>query len=329
MDKLRVASAQMEHRDGDKDYNLSVVEELTRRAAREGARAVCFPECCLSSYMHLESLDREGLRALAEEAPGGRLVASLSKLAAAEKIHVLAGFLEIDRTAGGERFYNTYVAVSPIGEVVRYRKLHPFVNPALSAGNEYVVWDLEGWKAGVLICYDCNLWENWRMLGLAGVQLVFAPHQTGGFDIPCAGMGKIDPALWRNRQSDPEALRREFLGPKGRQWLLKWLPGRAYDNGCYVAFANGVGMDGPREVRPGGAMLIDPHGIVLAESWALGDDLVLAELDPRELELNLGRSHAAARRPELYGPLSEESGQTDTRLERNQIRRKLGVQLQG
>jgi len=323
MEKLRVAAVQFEHKPGDKVYNLGRIEYFTAKAAAEGARVVSFPECCISSYMHLAGLSREELVELAEKVPDGEALRLLKKWAAGHKIHILAGLLEID----GGSLYNTYVAVSPAGTVVRYRKLHPFVNPHLEPGSEYMVWEIEGWRVGCLICYDCNIFENWRILELRGAQLVFCPHQTGGFDIPCAGMGKIPTELWHNRSTDPEPIRREITGPKGRQWLLKWLPSRAYDTGCYVVFANGVGIDGD-EVRTGNSMIIDPHGIVLVETSVPDDDMVLADLDPAELELNLGRSHTAARRPELYHPLVEGAhGKADTRQERNSLRRKLGVKI--
>jgi predicted amidohydrolase len=328
MDKLRVAAVQIEHRGGDKAYNLGRVEYFTRKAAAEGAAVVSFPECCVTSYMYFEKLDYDSLCALAESVPDGEAVKFMRKLAASEKITVMAGMLELDRTEGG-RLYNTYVSVAPDGSVMRYRKLHSFESKHINSGSEYLDWQVDGWHAGCLICYDCNLFENWRVLELRGVQVMFCPHQTGGFDIPCAGMGVIPTGLWNNRKRDPEPIRREFLGPKGREWLLKWLPSRAYDTGAYVVFSNGVGIDGD-EVRVGGAMIINPHGIVLTETFALGDDMVVADLDPQELELNLGRSHTRARRPGLYGPLvegAEEEG--GTREIRNQIRKQLGVDLGG
>lgn len=329
MEKLRVASVQIEHANGDKAHNLAKIEDFTKRAAGEGADAVAFPECCISSYMHLAGLDYNGLTALAEEVPGGSATETLKRLASSYGITVLAGLLEIDRT-DEVRFYNTYVAAGPDGSVARYRKLHPFVNPHLSAGSEYVSFEIKGWKAGVLICYDSNLWENWRIYELKGVQLMFLPHQTGGFDIPCAGMGKIAPELWLNRDKNPAAIRGEILGRKGREWLMKWLPSRAYDSGMYTVFSNGCGIDGYDEVRSGGAVILDCHGIVMRESFALHDDMVVADLDPGELELSLGRSHTTARRPELYGPIADISaGSAGTREMRNKFRKKLGVNLQG
>ena len=154
----------------------------------------------------------------------------------------------------------------------------------------------------ILICYDNNQPENGRVLTTHGVQVLPAPHQTGGFPIRYAGMGMIERRLWDRRAASPGALRREFQGPKGREWLMRWLPSRPYDNGCYVVFSNGVGPDGD-QVRTGNAMILDPHGRVMAESRVLGDDIVVADLEPTPLQHNLGWSHLQTRRPELYLPL--------------------------
>ena len=71
---------------------------------------------------------------------------------------MLAGLVE----RKGGKLYNTYVCVTGKGMVARFRKLHPFVSKLLSPGNEYAVFDLYGWKCGILICYDNNIIENVR-----------------------------------------------------------------------------------------------------------------------------------------------------------------------
>jgi predicted amidohydrolase len=96
----------------------------------------------------------------------------------------------------------------------------------------------------------------------------------------------------------------EFRGPKGRGWLMHWLPARAFENGIYAVFTNPIGMDGDT-VKPGNAMILDPFGEVLVESCELGDDVVVGLLTPDKLELAGGRRYIRARRPELYGMLSE------------------------
>ena len=117
-------------------------------------------------------------------------------------------------------------------------------------------------------------------------------------------MGPVDVELWERRNEDPEALRQEFAGPKGRAWLLRWLPARAHDNGMYILFSNGVGRDDD-EVRTGNAMIIDPYGEIIVESTAIEDDMVVADLDAGILESSSGRRWLHARRPELYGQITE------------------------
>ena len=175
-----------------------------------------------------------------------------------------------------------------------------------SSGNSYTVFDTpEGSRLGILICWDNNLVENVRATALAGAEILLAPHQTGGCNSRSPdAMGLIDPALWHNRHNDPTALRAEYLGPKGREWLLRWLPARAHDNGLFLVFANGVGLDDD-EVRTGTSMILDPYGKILAESDALERDLVVADLDPNRIAMSTGRRWLRGRRPELYGPLTE------------------------
>jgi len=126
-------------------------------------------------------------------------------------------------------------------------------------------------------------------------------------------LGKIDLRLWEERESDPEALRREFQSVKGAGWLKRWLPARAHDNGMFVLFSNGVGRDDD-EVRTGNAMIIDCFGEVLAESKEICDDLIISDLDTGLLSHATGRNWIKGRRPELYGEITKErSGRMDVR----------------
>jgi predicted amidohydrolase len=296
-----VAAAQFEHRNNDKAYNLSRVKELTRRAVDQGAEIVSFHECCLSGYTFLQHLDRPGLAGVAEPVPDGPLIRALCAIARELGAVIMAGLLETD---GAGRFFNCYVSVGPDGFITKFRKLHTFINPALTPGDSYNVIDLLGIKAGFLICYDNNLPENVRITTMLGAEVIFMPHVTGCLPSPMPGRGTVDRALWENRQRDPARLRQEFQGPKGRGWLMRWLPTRAWENGVYAIFSNAVGLDDDT-IKPGLAMIFDPFGEVLVESQALGDDVVVALLTPEKLELSSGRRYLRARRPELYGKLVE------------------------
>ncbi len=62
------------------------------------------------------------------------------------------------------------------------------------------------------------------------------------------------------------------------------------------------------EIRTGNAMILDPYGRIITETTEADDDMVVAELDYELLEHSTGREWIAARRPELYGPLTMKTG---------------------
>jgi predicted amidohydrolase len=298
---LRVATVQFEGRDNDKAWNLQRMGQLTRTAVERGAQIVSFHEICIPGYTWLQSLDLAQMQQVGEPVPDGPSVRALTKIAAEYKTVVMAGLVERDEQG---RVYNCYVTVGPEGYLTKYRKLHTFINPHLTPGDRYNVIDLLGWKVGFLICYDNNLVENVRMTAMLGAQVIIAPHVTACLPSPLPGRGTVDRQLWDNRHRDPQRLRLEFQGPKGRAWLMKWLPTRAYENGVYYVFSNPVGWDYDT-VKPGLAMIIDPYGDVIAESHALEDDVVVALLTPEKLLNTPGERYRKARRPELYGKLVE------------------------
>ncbi len=300
MNAIHIAAAQFENKDNDKAHNLLRIQELTRRAADEGAQIVSFHEVCIPAYSWMQPLSKKELAGAAEPVPDGPSVKELIRIAREYDTIVMAGLIEID---GGD-IYNTYVTVSGDGYVTKFRKIHPFVNEHLSAGKEYNVIELLGWKVGFLICYDNNLVENARITAMMGAQIIFAPHVTCCLPSNMPGRGVVDRELWENRHRDPVRLRQEFQGPKGRGWLMRWLPARAYENGVYYVFSNPIGWDYDT-VKPGLAMIIDPFGEIIVESHALEDDVVVGLVTPEKLENTSGSRYLKARRPELYGKLVE------------------------
>jgi predicted amidohydrolase len=299
MRDLRIGAAHFEARDRDKAYNLDRIEALTRRAVESGAELTCFHECCITGYTFLQTLGRAELFALAEEVPGGPSVRRLESIARTHGAAVAAGLIERD----GDRLHNTYAVVSPDGFVARFRKLHTFISPHLSPGGEYLDFELLDCRFGVLICYDNNLPENVRLTALRGAEVILMPHVTCGTDSPMPGRGRIDRAVWERRHRDPVRCRQEFLGPKGRGWLMRWLPARAYENGVYAVFTNAIGVDHDT-IKNGNALILDPYGEVLVESNALDDDVAVGLLTAEKLELAPGRRYLRARRPELYADLA-------------------------
>jgi hypothetical protein len=143
-----------------------------------------------------------------------------------------------------------------------------------------------------------------RITTLLGAEVIMMPHVTCCVPSAMPGRGTVDAALWENRHRDPVRLRMEFQGPKGRGWLLRWLPARAWENGIYAVFSNPIGRDDDT-IKPGLAMILDPFGEIMAESQALDDDVVVALLTSEKLAQAGGRNYLRARRPDLYGKLVE------------------------
>ena len=213
----------------------------------------------------------------------------------------MAGLLERD---DDDNVFNSYVTVDPSGFITKFHKIHSFVNQHLTPGSQFNVIELAGCKVGFLICYDNNLPENVRITAMMGAEIIFMPHVTACLPSVMPGRGVVDRELWDARQRDPVRLRKEFMGPKGREWLMRWLPTRAYENGVYAVFTNPIGWDYDT-VKPGLSMIIDPYGEILVESTALDDDVVVGLLTPEKIADSSGQRYLKARRPELYDKLVE------------------------
>lgn len=292
---MKIAVAQFEPKDGDKSYNLSVIENLTRKAKQQGADLISFHEMSITAYTFTKDLSLSDIIELAEEVPNGYSTKQLIQISDKFGIPILAGLVEKENG----KIYNTYLCVTEGKVIAKFRKLHPFISQFMTAGNEYVVFDLLGWKCGILICYDNNIIENVRATTLLGAELIFAPHVTGCTPSAMPGRGYVDDKYWQNKEVDPVSLRLEFDGPKGRSWLMRWLPARAYDNGVYYAFTNPIGYDG-EHLKNGNSMIIDPYGEIMSEIRSFEDDISIATITKDKIPLAGGFRYKNARRPELY-----------------------------
>jgi predicted amidohydrolase len=301
---IRASVVQFEPVPQDADANLRTVRRLAERAVADGAQLVIFPEMCLIGYWYLRRRSAEELRALSEPADGPH-IREAAALARELGVGIGVGFLE----RAGDQLFNSYALCLPDGAVHVHRKLHAFEHEAVSSGAGYTVFDTPwGVRMGILICWDNNLVENVRATALLGATVLIAPHQTGGTNSRSPhGMKPIPIEVWDRRESDPGAIEAAIRGSSGREWLMRWLPARAHDNGLFLLFSNGIGRDDD-EVRTGNSMILDPYGRIVGETWAAGEAIVTADLDLDLVPLSTGRRWIRGRRPELYGILTERTG---------------------
>lgn len=301
---LKVSTVQFQHRAGDKQFNLSRIAAFTDQAVVEGSQLVVFPEMCITGYWHVPKLDFAGLEQLAE-ALDGPSINYISNLAKEKEIAIGAGFVERDENGN---FYNSYAVCMPDGKIHCHRKLHAWEHKLFTSGDGYTVFDTPwGVKAGILICWDNNLVENARATALLGAEILISPHQAGGGQsVSPHGLKRIPVEKWERRHEDPHAIEEEFRGANGREWFMRWLPSRAHDNGMFLVFTNGVGRD-EDEVRTGNAMILDPYGRIIKETWVADDAIVSATLDLDLLDKCTGQRWLRGRRPELYGILTNQN----------------------
>jgi predicted amidohydrolase len=154
MNEIKVSTAQFEHKCGDKAYNLSVIESLAEKASVEGSRVIAFHECSVTGYTFAMKLSNEQFLNLAEFIPDGESTNKLVEIAKKYRITVLAGLFEKDRD---DKIFKAYICVDETGLIASHRKLHPFINPLVLQGDHYTVFTVDGWKCGILICYDNNV----------------------------------------------------------------------------------------------------------------------------------------------------------------------------
>jgi predicted amidohydrolase len=268
-----VAAVQLHAGSADPADNLRHAVAVCEEAACQGAQLLVLPELFTLQYTAFSGRD-PGLLGLAEPLDGPTTRA-FGRLAAERRVWVVVPLFE--RAVPGVAF-DSAVLIGPDGAVRGvYRKTHVALlaqEPSgqekfyFRAGNRFPVWDTEWGRLGILICYDRNFPEAWRLLVRQGAELIAVPITTDG------------------------------------RWLFRELAQvLCYLNGVYGVFANRVGVERERTFF-GGSLICGPRGEVLAEAGA--DEAVvraradLAAIAPVRAAMPFLRDL----RPELYGPLA-------------------------
>ncbi|VTR17112.1 (R)-stereoselective amidase [Serratia fonticola] len=272
---LRAASVQFQHRANDKNYNLGIMEDFIAQAPADNVQVLAFPEMCITGYWHVRHLADSEITALAEPIATSPSLARIRPLAERYRMAIGVGLIELGEDG---QLYNAYAVCLPDGQTHVHRKLHPFEHPLIAKGDSYTVFDTPwGVRMGILICWDNKPGRGTPVPLRCWVPIFCSPLTRPGGQISRSphGMKPIPLPLWQQRKENPAAIEEAFRGEIGRGWLLRWLPSRAHDNGLFILFSNGVGRDDD-EVRTGNAMLLDPYGRILSETWAAQDAMVTA-----------------------------------------------------
>ena len=240
--------------------NLQRLAQAAEQAALGGAHLLICPEMFLTGY----NIGASAVRQLAQPAHGD-CAQAVAEIARRHGLAVLYGYPELSDDGA---VFNAAQWINAAGErCLNYRKTHLYgtldkaqFSPApLSSA----LVELNGWRVGVLICYDVEFPENTRRLARAGADLIA---------VPTANMAEFD-----------------FVS-------TAVIPVRAYENQTYVAYANYVGHEA--DIHYGGLSTVAaPDGAVLAQAGRDATLVFATLLAPRLAAARLKCTHLADATP--------------------------------
>jgi len=208
----------------DPEQNIKHSDLLLNQA--ETADIVVLPELANSGY---NFIDREEARQTAENINDGAFCRFLSQKAKANNQIIISGVNEQE----GNKLYNSAVLFDREGRLQgHYRKLHLFMNEKqiFDPGDLGLpVFEVEGIKIGIQICFDWTFPESWRILALKGAMIIAHPAN--------------------------------LVLPYSQQVT----PAYAVTNRMYIITANRVGKE--REMTfTGNSIITDPDGQIVAKA---------------------------------------------------------------
>jgi predicted amidohydrolase len=144
------------------------------------------------------------------------------------------------------------------------------------------VWDAFGARVGMMICNDRRWPESYRVMGLAGVELILCGYNTPIHYVP-------DPS-----QDVLQGFHHALVMQSG-----------AYQNGTWVVGVAKAGVEEGVEAL-GQSMIVAPSGQIVAQALSTDDELLAARCDLdwcaryKETLFDFDRY----RRPEVYGAIT-------------------------
>ena len=191
----------------------------------------------------------------------GPIAREMADLARKKRAWVLAGSL-IEKS--GRQLFNTSVLFNRRGRIAAaYRKIHLFEahledgkhireSDSYQAGKTPVTADIEGWRAGLSVCYDVRFPELFRNYARRGAHILFIPSN--------------------------------FTQRTGKDHWEVLVRARAIENQCFVVAPNQCGINEAIGVASyGHSMVVGPWGEVLGHAGAK-EHVFTVELDPRLLQ---------------------------------------------
>jgi predicted amidohydrolase len=233
---MKIAAIQSDIAWEDPEANFTRLRPWVAAAAAAGAKLVVLPEMFACGF----SMATANIA----EPPGGPSTRFLEAQARQHDLWICGSIPEVPH--GESKPFNTLVLASPHGQVVRYRKIHPFSfakeHEHYGAGSDHITVDVDGLRCTLFVCYD----------------LRFADEFWG-----------------RAEQTDAYVVVANWPERRRHHWTTL-LQARAIENQAYVVGVNRVGHGNGLDYS-GDSRIVDPWGEVLAAA-AGGETMVLADV---------------------------------------------------
>jgi predicted amidohydrolase len=230
----------------DIDANIQQTEKHVERVLELFPKTdiILFPEISLVGCV--DAGNKEFAQSL-----DGEAVQMIKSIAKRYKVALICGIIEKN---GDQNPYNCAFVVSKTGQVIAsYRKNHLFTEGQepdfYTPGETLTMFEFEGWRCGLSICFDIRFPRLFATYRQAGVEVMFSPNNWVD--------GRNKPAILEN--------------------LVK---ARAHENQYFFAAVDRSGKD-PSTTYYGVSVVSNPYAEDIARRSGLYS---YAELDKKEIE---------------------------------------------
>jgi len=285
------------------EANLAKAVARVREAAEAGARLICLPELFRAQYFCQR--EEHALFDITESIPGPS-TAALSEVVREHKLVVIASLFE--RRAPG--LYHNTAAILDYASEARdnlaaiYRKMHIPDDPLYYEKFYFTPGDL-GFMAqstsagpiGTLVCWDQWYPEGARVTALKGAETLFFPTAIGWHPSEKEEFGERQYDAWQIIQRSHAIANGVFVCAVNR---VGHEHGDVLHNGIMMKGPEGAGLE-----FWGGSFIADPFGRILAKASHDKEEILYADLDPKEVEIT--RQHwpfLRDRRIDAYGGIT-------------------------
>jgi len=266
-DEIDIALVQHVSTPDNIEASLARIADYAKQANDAGAQLLLFPEASLTGYNNTTDVNQR-----IAQAADGETAQAIAEVSKSNGIAIAYGFAE----KHGDRIYNSAQLIDANGQAqTLYRKTHLWGEQdrtLFSQGDDLVpVVEWNGWKIGMLICYDIEFPENVRRLALEGAELILTPTAL----------------------MSPWTTVADLI-----------VPARACESQLYIAYANFCGAEYEQQYV-GHSCIAGPDGSNLAKASDKETMLVATLKKSRIASMRSAVPYHRDRRPSLYSSLSK------------------------